>query len=110
MAENLEKLEAEIRSFLLDHGKGEMVSGGFKISLKEREIEIIELPSANLKQLKLPINIKQPEKLEKGERNEIRNKKKNIVGRSGDCQGLSGKTDRFADFEKCQTESPRGSP
>jgi len=58
MANNLEKLEAEIRSFLLDHGKREMVSGGFKISLKEREIEITKLPSANLKQLKLPLKPK----------------------------------------------------
>jgi len=67
MAENLEKLEAEIKSFLLDHGKKEMVSNGFRISLKQgRKIEITKLPSSNLKQLKLPL--KQPEQFEKGEK------------------------------------------
>jgi len=63
----MEKLEAEIRSSLLNQGKKEMVSGGFKISLKEgRHIEITQLPSSNLKQLKLPIN--QEEKFKKGEK------------------------------------------
>ncbi len=71
MADNLEKLEAEIRSFLLDHGKREIISNGFKVSLKQgSRIEITPLPSENLKQLKLPINIKQPEESEKGEKHE----------------------------------------
>jgi hypothetical protein len=63
----MEKLEAEIRSFLLNQGKREIISDGFKISLKQgSRIKITELPSSNLKQLKLPI--KQKEKLEKGEK------------------------------------------
>jgi len=65
MADNLEKLEAEIRSVLLDHGKREIINNGFRISLKEEGIEITKLPSANFRQLKLPLN--QKEVFEKGE-------------------------------------------
>ena len=55
----MESLEDEIRNSLSEEGKDETIGGGFKISIKGNgHVEIIELPSLNLKQLELPL--KQP--------------------------------------------------
>ena len=60
-------LEDEIRVSLLEEGKEEMVAGDFKILMKGNgEVEVTELPSLNLEQLKLPLAIK-PEGATKGE-------------------------------------------
>jgi len=65
MTETLHDLEDEIKASLLREEKEEMITGGFKISIKEEgQIEITELPPLNLEQLELPI--KQPEEFEKG--------------------------------------------
>ncbi len=64
MVETLETLEDEIRASLLSEGKGEMVTGGLKISINEEgQIEVRELPSSNLEQLDLPFK---PEKSNEG--------------------------------------------
>lgn len=56
MSETLNELENQIRNSLLDEGKDEVISGDFKISIKENgQIEISELTPANLEQLKLPL-------------------------------------------------------
>jgi hypothetical protein len=66
MAETMSTLEDEIRNSLLDEGKDEVVSGGFKISIKEDgQIAISELPPVNLEQLKLPL-VLQPGESKKG--------------------------------------------
>lgn len=53
----LKELEDEIRHSLSREGKKEMVSGGFKVSIKkDGQIEIKELPALNLKQMELPLN------------------------------------------------------
>jgi len=65
MTETLRELEDEIKTSLLKEEKEEMITGGFKISIKkEGQIEVTELPPINLKQLDLPL--KQPEEFEKG--------------------------------------------
>ncbi len=52
----MESLEDEIRNSLLDEGKNELISGEFKISIKgDNQIEIIELPPMNFRQLELPL-------------------------------------------------------
>jgi hypothetical protein len=49
-------LENKIRAFLLEEGEKEIISGGFKVSLREDDqIEVKELPPLNLKQLELPL-------------------------------------------------------
>ncbi len=56
LMETLNELEDEIRHALLKEGKQEMISGGFKISIKgDGQIEIKELPVLNLKQMELPL-------------------------------------------------------
>jgi hypothetical protein len=56
MAETMGRLEDEIRNSLSEEGKNETLGGGFKISIKGNgHVEIIELPSLNLKQLELPL-------------------------------------------------------
>jgi hypothetical protein len=64
--ETLNELEDKIRQELLREGKQEMISEGFKVAIKgDGQIEIVELPPLNLKQLKLPL--KQSEGAKKGE-------------------------------------------
>jgi len=66
MSETITRLEGEIRGSLLNQGKEEIISGGYKISVKENDqIEITELPPLNLEQLELPLNT-QSEKSKKG--------------------------------------------
>lgn len=56
MAETMENLEQEIKASLSEQKKKEIISGDFKISVRENgHIEISELPSLNLEQLKLPL-------------------------------------------------------
>lgn len=56
MSETLNELKNQIRISLLEEGKNEVTTGPFKISVKgDDQIEIIELPTANLEQLKLPL-------------------------------------------------------
>ncbi len=55
MSETLDQLEDEIRTFLLEEGKEEMITGGFKISMEDERIKITRLPRLNLKQLRLPL-------------------------------------------------------
>lgn len=52
-------LENEIRTSLMNEGKGEMITGGFRIYIKGHgEVEITELPPINLEQLELPLTKK----------------------------------------------------
>jgi hypothetical protein len=56
MAKTVERLENEIRNLLLDVGKNEIVSHGFRISVKEAgDIKILKLSPSNLKQLELSL-------------------------------------------------------
>ena len=58
----MESLEDEIRTSLLNEGKDEIVSGGFKILMRENgQIQITELPLPNLAQLELPLNLQSKE-------------------------------------------------
>ncbi len=62
----MESLEDEIRGFLLEEEKDEVISGGFKISIKENsQIEISELTPLNVEQLQLPLTL-QTKKCRKG--------------------------------------------
>ena len=66
MAETMEGLEDEIKDFILSDGRDEMISGQFKISIKEgRNLVITEIPQINLRQLTLPL-VLQPEESKKG--------------------------------------------
>jgi hypothetical protein len=65
MTETLHEIEDEIKNSLLKEEKEEMITGGFKISIKEEgQIEVTELPPLNLKQLDLPL--RHPEEFGKG--------------------------------------------
>ncbi len=56
MVETLRDLEEEIRTALSNEQKEEMITSGFKISIKEEgQIAITELPLINLEQLELPL-------------------------------------------------------
>ena len=67
MSETLNQIENEIRASLLNEEKNQMMTGGFKILMKEDgQIEIIELPPINLEQLDLPLTSHQ-ENPKKGE-------------------------------------------
>jgi len=56
MTETLNEIEDEIKNSLLKEKKEEMITGGFKISIKEGgQIEVTELPPLNLEQLNLPL-------------------------------------------------------
>jgi hypothetical protein len=66
MSEAINRLEDEIRTSLLSEEKEEIISKGFKISIKDDgQIEITELPLPYLEQLELPLNT-QSEKSKKG--------------------------------------------
>lgn len=63
MCQTLNILEDEIRSYLLDKEKKEIIIGGFKIAIDEEgQVEVIELPPLNLKQMNLPLNGAKPRK------------------------------------------------
>ncbi len=54
----MENLEKEIRNSLLKEEKDEIISGGFKISIKENsQIEISKLTPLNVEQLELPLTL-----------------------------------------------------
>jgi len=63
----MENLEEEIRSSLLEEEKDEVISGGFKISIKENsQIEISELTPLNVEQLELPLTLQSKKSREGG--------------------------------------------
>jgi hypothetical protein len=65
MTETLHEIEDEIKNSLLKEEKEEMITGEFKISIKEEgQIEVTELPPLNLEQLDLPL--RHPEEFGKG--------------------------------------------
>ena len=66
MSETINRLEDEVRTSLLAEEKEEIISKGFKISIKDDgQIEITELPLPNLEQLELPLTT-QSEKSKEG--------------------------------------------
>jgi len=56
MTETLHEIEDEIKNSLLKEEKEEIITGEFKISIKEEgQIEVTELPPLNPEQLNLPL-------------------------------------------------------
>ena len=62
ISETINRLEDEIKASLLNEGKEEIISGDFKVSVRDNgHVEIIELPPLNLEQLELPLNTRSKE-------------------------------------------------